>query len=111
MRADSADILDRWYQCEVSREELQELAKRSDLKGLLHTIAFFAVLIGLGVLAYHAIGTAWMIPAFFAYGTVYCFLNHLMHETHHRTVFKSVWLNELVHWIAGFASSASRATP
>ena len=35
MRADSADILDRWYQCEVSREELQELAKRSDLKGLL----------------------------------------------------------------------------
>lgn len=106
MRAASVDTLNRWYKCEISREELKELIKRSDLKGLLHTIAFFAVLIGLGILAYHAIGTAWMIPAFFAYGTVYCFLNHLMHETHHRTVFKSVWLNELVHWIAGFAHGA-----
>jgi fatty acid desaturase len=85
---------------------MKVLMKRSDLKGLVHTIAFLAVLVGLGILAYRAIGTPWMIPAFFAYGTVYCFLNHLMHETHHRTVFKSVWLNEVVHWIAAFAHGA-----
>ena len=106
MREDGVDTLDRWYQCEISRDELKALMKRSNLKGLVHTGAFFAVLIGLGILAYHAIGTPWMIPAFFAYGTVYCFLNHLMHETHHRTVFKSIWLNELVHWIAAFAHGA-----
>jgi MocE subfamily Rieske [2Fe-2S] domain protein len=47
-----------------------------------------------------------MIPAFFAYGTVYCFLNHIMHETHHRTPFKSTWLNNLVHWICGFCHGA-----
>jgi fatty acid desaturase/nitrite reductase/ring-hydroxylating ferredoxin subunit len=106
MKADDIDTLDRWYHCDIPREEMKELMQRSNLKGLVHTVAFFAVLIGLGVLAYRAIGTPWMIPAFFAYGTVYCFLNHLMHETHHRTVFKSVWLNEVVHWIAGFAHGA-----
>jgi hypothetical protein len=90
---DPVDAMDRWYQCDISREEIKELMQRSDLKGAIHTVSFFAVLIGLGILAYHAIGTPWMIPAFFAYGTVYCFLNHLMHETHHRTVFKSVWIN------------------
>lgn len=106
MRADSVEAIERWYQCDISREDMKTLMKRSDLKGLIHTLAFFSVLIGLGILAYHTIGTPWMIPAFFAYGTVYCFLNHLMHETHHRTVFKSIWLNELVHWIAGFAHGA-----
>jgi fatty acid desaturase/nitrite reductase/ring-hydroxylating ferredoxin subunit len=106
MRTDNADTLERWYQCAISREEMKELMQRSDLKGLAHTVAFFGVLIGLGILAYRAIGTPGMIPAFFAYGTVYCFLNHLMHETHHRTVFKSVWLNEFVHWISGFAHGA-----
>jgi fatty acid desaturase/nitrite reductase/ring-hydroxylating ferredoxin subunit len=103
---DPVDTMDRWYQCDISRDELKELMQRSNLKGGVHTVAFFVVLISLGILAYHAIGTSWMIPAFFAYGTVYCFLNHLMHETHHRTVFKSVWLNELVHWIAAFAHGA-----
>jgi fatty acid desaturase/nitrite reductase/ring-hydroxylating ferredoxin subunit len=106
MQRDEMDTLDRWYACDIPRDEIKALMKRSDLKGLIHAAAFFMVLIGLGVLAYYAIGTPWMIPAFFAYGTVYCFLNHLMHETHHRTVFKSVWLNELVHWVAGFAHGA-----
>jgi Na+-transporting NADH:ubiquinone oxidoreductase subunit F len=106
MKKDDIDTLDRWYQCDISREEIKALMQRSDLKGLAHTAVFFGVLIGLGILAYRAIGTPWMIPAFFAYGTIYCFLNHLMHETHHRTVFKSVWLNELVHWISGFAHGA-----
>ncbi len=106
MKADDIDILDRWYHCDISREEMKELMQRSDLKGLAHTVAFFGVLVGLGILAYRVIGTPWMIPAFFAYGTVYCFLNHLMHETHHRTVFKSIWLNEFVHWVSAFAHGA-----
>ena len=104
--AGDLEILERWHQCDIPKAELTELMQRSDLKGLVYTGAFFATLVGLGVLAYRAIGTPWMIPAFFAYGTVYCFLNHLMHETHHRTVFRSDWLNEAVHWIAGFAHGA-----
>lgn len=47
-----------------------------------------------------------MFPAFFAYGTVYCFLNHVMHETHHRTPFKSNILNEFIHWITAWAHGA-----
>ena len=66
MKANDIDTLDKWYECDISREEMMELMKRSDLKGLAHTLAFFAVLIGLGILAFHTIGTPWMIPAFFA---------------------------------------------
>ena len=87
---DFGEILQRWYHCEVPRDELKELMQRSDLKGIVRTVSFLAVLVGVGYLAYLSIGTWWMVPAFFAYGTVYCFLNHLMHETHHRTVFKTV---------------------
>lgn len=104
--ADYAEVLERWHQCDISRQDMKELMQRSDAKGLARTIAFFAVLIGLGYLAYQLIGTPWMIPAFFAYGTVYCFLNHLMHETHHRTVFKTSWINEVVHWVTAFAHGA-----
>ena len=80
--------------------------RRSDAKGLARLGGFLFLLGGLGVGAYFAIGTVFMIPAFFLYGTVYCFLNHVMHETHHRTPFKSLWLNEAVHWFSAFAHGA-----
>jgi fatty acid desaturase/nitrite reductase/ring-hydroxylating ferredoxin subunit len=103
---DYTEISQHWYQCDISRQEIKELMQRSDYKGLTRTIAFFAVLIALGWAAYFSIGHWWMIPTFFLYGTVYCFLNHLMHETHHRTVFKSLWLNESIHWISAFCHGA-----
>lgn len=99
---DYGDVLDRWYKCNISRKDLKALMQRNDRDGLIHITLYFGLLIGLGVLAYTAIGTAWMIPAFFLYGTVYCFTNHMMHETHHHTPFKTLWLNETVHWIASF---------
>jgi fatty acid desaturase/nitrite reductase/ring-hydroxylating ferredoxin subunit len=105
-RDDFGEILERWYRCEIPQEELNELMRRSDAKGIVRTLSFLAVLVALGYLAYLSRGSWWAVPAFFAYGTVYCFLNHLMHETHHRTVFRTLWLNETVHWIAAFAHGA-----
>lgn len=100
---DYGDVFDKWAQARISREDLKALMQRSDAKGLVHAALFYALLIGLGIAAYWSIGKGWwMIPIFWAYGTVYCFQNHLMHETHHRTAFKSTWLNETFHWISGF---------
>ena len=104
--ADYGDVLQRWYKCDISRKELRELMQRNDRDGIVRVGLFFIILIALGYLAYRTIGTWWMIPAFFAYGTVYCFLNHIMHEAHHRTPFKSTWLNNIVHWICGFCHGA-----
>ena len=92
----------RWYKCDLPKEELKVLMQKSDAAGIRHTILYLALLIGLGVAAYHALGTAWMIPAFFAYGTVYCFFNHMMHETFHGTPFRSKALNGFWCWIAAF---------
>lgn len=104
--ADYGDVLQRWYKCDIPRSELRELMQRNDRDGIVRVGLFFAILVGLGYFAYHSIGHWWMIPAFFAYGTVYCFLNHIMHETHHRTPFKSKWLNDCVHWVCGFCHGA-----
>ena len=103
---DFGDVLERWYTPDISREDVIELSRRSNPKGLLRLGGFLALLAGFGAGAYFAIGTAFVIPAFFLYGTLYCFLNHVMHETHHRTPFKSLWINETVHWVSAFAHGA-----
>ena len=59
---DYAEVMERWYQCDISRADLKELMQRSDAKGLVHTGAFFALLIGLGCLAYFSVGSWWALP-------------------------------------------------
>ncbi|MBF9016825.1 MULTISPECIES: fatty acid desaturase [unclassified Oceanispirochaeta] len=97
---------EKWYSCDIERETLLKFMERSNSKGLIRISLHLTVLIALGYLSFRLIGTYWMYPSFFAYGTVYCFLNHVMHETHHRTPFKSNALNESVHWITAFAHGA-----
>jgi Na+-transporting NADH:ubiquinone oxidoreductase subunit F len=103
---DYGDILERWYTSNVDRSELVKLMQRSNLKGIIQLLCHVALMIVFAYLAYLSIGTIWMIFPFFAYGTLYCFLNHVMHETHHRTPFKWNWLNETVHWITAFTHGA-----
>ncbi|MDZ8120206.1 fatty acid desaturase [Pontiella agarivorans] len=92
----------RWYKCDVPKEELKQLMRKSDIAGIIHTALYLTLLIGLGTAAYFSIGTVWMIPAFFIYGTVYCFWNHMMHETFHGTPFKNKKLNGFWCWISSF---------
>lgn len=100
----------KWHKCDVPKDQMKELMKRSDAKGLKQTISYFIVLSGLGYLTWRCMGTYWVIPAFIAYGTVYCFLNHMMHETIHRTPFKSRKLNDFVHWVSSFLNGAEAVT-
>jgi fatty acid desaturase len=91
---------EEWFQCDVDRKELKTLTRRSDLAGLLHVGSFAVFLIATGLLAYAAVGTGWVIPAFLLYAWVYCFAEVIVHECAHGTPFKSRWLNEAVYWVA-----------
>lgn len=93
--------LSGWYKCDIERKPLKKLMRRDDWHGLIHLGGYAGLLVGTGYLAYLAIGTWWVVPAFFLYGTIYAFAAPILHETHHGTAFKNRKLNEIVHWIAG----------
>jgi fatty acid desaturase len=64
---------DEWYRPDISRKELKEFTQRSDAKGLID-FALWGVCLGAsGYLAYLSLGSYWVIPAFFLYGTIYSF--------------------------------------
>lgn len=92
--------LSGWYKARVDRKKLKRLMRRDNLHGLLWLGGYFALLGSTGWFGYLSIGTLWVVPAFFLYGTIYCFAAPIMHETHHGTAFRSRWLNELVHWLS-----------
>ncbi len=81
---------------------LKALSARSDARGLaqlgLHTGAL--ALTGAAVLA--SAGTAWSLPATAVHGVVLVFLFSGLHESVHRTAFRSRALNDRVARVAGF---------
>jgi fatty acid desaturase len=83
-------------------EALKALSRRSDIDGLW-ALARHAGLIALGVaLVLAARGSLWVWPAMALLGAAEISLFAPLHETTHRTPFRSLWLNRLVGWIAGF---------
>ena len=94
--------VDDWYTCDIDRKELKALMGRSDAKGLVRFGGLIALTVAAGVLAYLSLGTAWVVPAFLLYGTVFAFSGAANHELNHGTVFRTRWLNRTAHWIVCF---------
>jgi fatty acid desaturase len=95
MAAEQTKLRVQWYRSPVSRENLRELNKRSDLKGLLQTGGFLAVLALTGSAAYFSAGRLpWpvVVLLFFFHGTCWQFLINGFHELVHDSVFKTQWL-------------------
>ena len=86
----------------VDLKMVKTLSDRSDRRGLgqlsLHLSAI--LLAGWLVLTLH--GTAAVWPAMALLGVLEVALFAPLHETTHRTPFRSLWLNRLVGWGAGF---------
>lgn len=93
-----------WFKVDIDRKTLKDLSARSDARGLVQAGGFFALVIAAGALAWHALGTAWAIPAFLLYGTVFAFSEAAAHELGHGTVFKTRRLNEACYWAICFMS-------
>jgi fatty acid desaturase len=90
-----------WTKIPIERKRLRAIQKRSDVPGLIRFGTYIGLLVIFGGLTVWA-GPLWLKAVFFLlYSTVFGFSEPILHETHHRTPFRTLWLNEVVHHIAG----------
>lgn len=85
----------------IGRDALKRLSERSDAAGLRQLGLHAALLAATGALVAASSGTAWMLPAMFAHGVALIFLFAPLHETIHRTAFRSRALNDAVAFVIG----------
>jgi fatty acid desaturase len=95
-----AQPTDDWYRPEIPRRELKRFMARGDAKGLANFGLWLACLAGSGYLAYRAVGSYWVILAFFVYGTIYSSCDARWHECAHGTPFRTRWLNETFYLLS-----------
>ena len=91
-----------WYIPKIEKKKLKELSKRSDRPGLIHFLIYFSSLIFFGYLSYFFWGSILFYFFFFIYSTIYTFAISNLHETIHRTAFKTRWINEVFLYISSF---------
>ena len=85
-----------WYRSPVSRDELQALNQRSDLRGFLQTAGYLGLLAFTGTVAFVAAGRLpWPVVVLlcFIHGMFWAFLINGFHEFVHNSVFETKSLN------------------
>lgn len=82
---------------------LKDLTRRSDLKGLTQLLGHGAALGASGLLIAETAGSLWVAPALLVHGVILSFLFAPLHETIHRTAFRSRRLNDALAKICGAA--------
>lgn len=90
-----------WYLCDIDRKLLRTLSKRSDRQALIWFGGHISLLLALGALVTAAWGGAWAIPSLLIYSALWGCAASAVHETCHKTPFRSRWLNEFMLWLFG----------
>jgi fatty acid desaturase len=85
----------------VDRAAQRALSARSDAKGLAHLAGHLALLAATGTAVGFAAESPWLVPALAAHGAVLIFLFAPLHESIHRTAFRSIRLNDAVAVLCG----------
>ena len=85
----------------LDRATLRDLSRRSDAAGLLQIARHLTVIAATAMLLTLALGTWWALPAMALHGIGLVFLFAPLHETIHRTAFRSRRLNLAVSWLCG----------
>ena len=80
---------------DVERRRLLRLAERSDRRGLGQLALHLAALLATAAAVLAARGLPWLLPAMLLHGDLLVFLFAPLHESIHRTAFRSRWLNDL----------------
>lgn len=83
----------------IGRDMLADLSRRSDGRALAQLAGHLALIAAAIALAAGLRGTLWQGPALLLEGIALVFLFAPLHETIHRTAFKSRPLNEAVAWL------------
>lgn len=85
----------------IDRARLSDLNRRSDSHGLRHLAGHGLLILATGALLGFAAGDWWVAPATLLHGVALIALFAPLHETIHRTAFRSRWLNDAVGWLCG----------
>ena len=99
------NVDDKWFRAEISKKDLKELSKKSDLKGLQHVTIYFILLFIFGYMSVATWGTWWTVLWLWLYGVLFYSSNPIWHECGHRTAFKSKFLNEFFYYISSYLSN------
>jgi fatty acid desaturase len=86
---------------EIDGRALLALRQRSDGPGLRRLLGHAGTLAGTGALVLLTNGSLLLLPAMAVHGAVLVFLFAPLHETIHRTAFRSRWLNDAVAFFCG----------
>jgi fatty acid desaturase len=86
----------------IERQELRELRRLSDRRGLIHLAGHLAALLAAAALVAVAPGLAWRLLAQALEGAILVFLFAPLHESVHRTAFRNRRLNDVVSAAIGF---------
>ncbi len=85
-----------WYRSPLAKEQLRDLTRRSDLKGLLQCGGFMALTIltaAASVYAWSHLPLSVFLLILFLHGTVFVFYSNGFHELTHGTMFRTKALN------------------
>lgn len=85
----------------VDKKRLKALSERSDVKGLAQLAGHGLALLVTASLVTVTLESPWLFPALVAHGVVLIFLFAPLHESIHRTAFRTRAPNDIVAWICG----------
>jgi fatty acid desaturase len=85
----------------IDRATLRRLSRRSNTRGLLQLGAHLTLLGTTGAVLQASRGHVWCVPALLVHGIALVFCFCPLHESVHRTAFKSRWMNDAVAWVCG----------
>jgi fatty acid desaturase len=84
---------------------LRELSVRSNLRGAVQSLGHYGMVVLVGALIWRVSsiwGVLWALPLMAVQGYLVAFLFMAVHETAHKTAFKSRGLNLVVGYLSGF---------
>lgn len=99
---DGGDQLEDSYGGAVDGLRLRALMARSDARGGARLAAHGALLLASGIVVSATLGSWWLLPAVILHGAVLVLLFCGLHETIHRTAFRSRRINDAVAATLGF---------
>jgi len=97
-----ARLKNDWYLCTIDKKTLKELSKRSDNPALIWFGSYFLLLALAGILVVLTWGTWWTIAPLLIYSAIWGCAASGVHETCHKTPFRTVWFNEISLWAFGW---------
>lgn len=90
-----------WRRNLIAPDRLREIRGRSNALGLTRLASHLSALVLTGHLVWLSVATPWAFPFLALHGVVLIFLFAPLHESTHRTAFRSRWINQAVAWVCG----------